>query len=283
MKLLRDYNVCSISVPCFCMLVPCDWTRCSGGARLLLLMLLQGMGPIFLLLCICGNFVLCATLKWHIEIVLNFTFWGLSFLVSFKSIGLCVWCQGLSIFSRRVTQTHCSGDGPWGLHEMLRMSHTLPLSLPYVSLGNCLAPVSQWLCPHLGRSTCMWQIPIQQRWKGTPLPIPRTFLSAAFFLAACHADLAMLVLLSSSISFLNSGRRLARPGFPSMSHIRETTSGQEAGITVGLISCVSLFSDQLPAVQCLKKLFHLLGFLSFNIGRAISIAVNPSWVESEVQ
>lgn len=68
-----------------------------------------------------------------------------------------------------------------------------------------------------------------------------------------------------------------------MPHNRETTSGQQVGITVGLISFVSLFSVQLPIVQCLKKLFYLFGFLIFNIERAISIAVNPSWAESEVQ
>lgn len=53
---------------------------------LFLLIFLQLIRLIFLFLCIFGNFLLSAILKWHIEILLNFTLWSIELLCSFKKV-----------------------------------------------------------------------------------------------------------------------------------------------------------------------------------------------------
>lgn len=63
MKFLTEEKVCSISLPCFLTPYHVIGRNGSGGTGLFLLIFLQGMGRIFLLLCIVGNFLLNAILK----------------------------------------------------------------------------------------------------------------------------------------------------------------------------------------------------------------------------
>lgn len=124
-----------------------------------------------------------------IEIVLNFTFWVLSFAVF-------LWkCWTLLLMSSPERLQSRDRSAPlfrwWSLRIPLDAScvtaafhscwdHADDSPSPVWVWGIVWLTVSQWFCPHLGRSACTWQIPMQQRWKGTPLPISRPFPFCSF-------------------------------------------------------------------------------------------------------
>lgn len=181
--------------------ISCDLKKWNGREGLLLLIFLQGMGHVFLLFCIFGHFLVNATLKWHIEISLNFTFLAIElfcfpfkFLTcsyvlchmvsswSFEGIILSFLCQ---VQSNLQSKNNLAPPLRWYFSEESTWCPVYPLLL--VRMQTILAPYefrelfsSGPFChlvliyPTHGGSL------FSQRLKGIPLPISRTFPLCSF-------------------------------------------------------------------------------------------------------